>query len=213
MEAPGALLFATDFAPAARAARAHVQLLATSLDLPVHLAHVLPAHGHDADRGKAERGLDEIAAELSVPVVDRQVLFGSAAEALMHHADAIGCGWIVVGVSGHRVGGTVDTISRFARQAVWVSRPRADGRITRVLASEADSESVRDLCRRWDADLELMTVTSGELLLRRAVEIGADLLVLERAELRGLRRAYMGGVGERILHRSTCSVLMLPPRR
>jgi nucleotide-binding universal stress UspA family protein len=255
MERQPALLFATNFGAAARAARMHAELLARTLSLPMRLAYVGPAHAAICDEpvesGRAQ--LESLARELSgagLTIAGADVLSGSAAEALIHHADATGCDWIVIGASGRRVGGTAHTMARFARQAVWVSRAPDAAPLVHVVcgidgsaASRVAAIQAGALCHRWGATLELVSATADdeadhrqrllafvrqlelevdaplivqrgsarEALLGIATTSHADLLVLGRVGLHGLRRTYLGGTAEHLLRHAPCSLLLTRP--
>jgi universal stress protein A len=50
-------------------------------------------------------------------------------------------------------------------------------------------------------------------IVRRAQEIGADLIVMGTHGHGGLAHAVLGSVTERVLHRARCPVLVVPVRR
>jgi nucleotide-binding universal stress UspA family protein len=50
-------------------------------------------------------------------------------------------------------------------------------------------------------------------IVRHAQKTGADLIVLGTHGRTGLAHAIMGSVAERVVHRSSCPVLVIPPER
>ncbi len=95
MKEQPALLFATDFGAAARAARLTRGLLARTLSLPcasLTSGRRTLAIG-DEPTQRARSSSETSARELSasgLTIAEPEVLSGSAAEALIHHADADG---------------------------------------------------------------------------------------------------------------------------
>jgi nucleotide-binding universal stress UspA family protein len=152
---PTRILFATDFGEAARRARAHVELLARLYGATVLLVHVQ----HSAWKSWVSSGLverqagDRLAAwakELEqtggTSVEGFEVVQGSPAEAVLHVAERRQADLIVIGsgdkslVERVRTGATAETVARFARQPVWISRPLATGSIRSVLCGIDCSE-------------------------------------------------------------------------
>jgi len=171
-------LLATDFGRSAALARDDAAMLARAYSAPVDLVHVHAAVGRTeasraAQRARTGQHLAECRAALvasGVSVGEVRVTQGSVAEALLHTAEALDTSLVVIG-SGDRThgepgtGATAETVARFARQWVWISRPRRQPGLTRVLCavdcSDASLEALAvaaDLSARFAATLEVIHV-------------------------------------------------------
>ena len=67
----------------------------------------------------------------------------------------------------------------------------------------------------FDAELKVANGTSDtpELIAHAAIEVDADLIVLCTHGHGGLKSAVVGSVARGLLHRSSCTVLAIPPER
>lgn len=170
------MLLATDFGRAAVLAQADAAMLSRAYGAPVDVVHVLAAAarthaGAETRRALARKWLEECRARLleaGARFGELRTAEGSAAEAVLHVAEALDSSLIVLG-AGDRAsrafgtGATAETIARFARPPVWVSRPRREPGLARVCValdgSPASREALRfatDLCDRLAATLSLV---------------------------------------------------------
>jgi nucleotide-binding universal stress UspA family protein len=88
-----------------------------------------------------------------------------------------------------------------------VEQRHADARIA-LAALEA---RLRDAGVACDADLFTDAEPVADALVKRAVGLGGDLLVLATHGRRGLRRMVLGSVAERAAHLAPMPVLLVPP--
>ncbi len=218
------ILFATDFASAATLAGADAALLSRVYSVPVDVVHVhpAPARTRASEEARDTRTRQHLAEctqallEAGARLGEQRVTHGSAAEALLHSAEALDSSLIVLGAGSrpHGTGATAETVARFARQPVWISRPRREPGLTRVLVAVDRSPASRealsfaaDLCDRTAATLTVAHVLehpdftpgrdtkSGELAemeTRAVTELSEFLTGMERTELRAALRYDWG---------------------
>ena len=222
------ILLATDYDSSSQAASQDALMLAALFGATLELCHAVPTLRDLSRRSRvhvqAHERLGRLASELAdngTPIGELRVAEGSAAEAILHTADALSSDLIVL-AAGDRspagdTGPTAETVARFAKQPVWVSRPRArDARrvVCGVDHSGASREALRlarDLAEFLGASQRLFTEsgTPRDVLLRASE--GAFVLVLGRNGVTGLRRVFLGGTAERLLRRAPCSLLLTSP--
>lgn len=225
------ILLATDFGNAAALARGDAALLSRTHSVPVDVVHVhasvprtkLSAEVRDA---RTQAHLNECREALlreGAQIGELRVSSGSAAETVLHTAEALDSSLIVIG-AGDRAhgeqgtGATAETVARFARQPVWISRPRREPGLAKVLVAVDRSEASRealgfaaDLCERLAATLVIVHVLEhpdwspgadtkrGELAEHeeRSVAALADFLTsAERSELSAAVRHEWGRPSE-----------------
>jgi universal stress protein A len=61
--------------------------------------------------------------------------------------------------------------------------------------------------------VELIEGTPPVEIVRHATKVGAELIVVGTHGRSGLAHAVLGSVAERVLHRATCPVLVVPDRK
>lgn len=255
------ILLATDFGAPAKVAEGDAALLSRAFRVPVDLVHVHASAPHtrlsaEALAQRTEARIAECRAALRALGAESgrdHVTTGSAAEAILHTAEAVDAGLVVIGggEQPHEVTGTTaETVARFARAPVWVSRRRAQPELQRILVAADHSESAlaayraaHDLARRVAAQIVVVHVReheagesaealaeflsaasagakpellvergrASEALAKSVLDTGADLLVMGRVGLSGLRRVFLGGTAERLLRRCRCSLLLTSP--
>jgi nucleotide-binding universal stress UspA family protein len=171
---PKRIMLASDFREGARAAEIDSALIAGLFGAEVQVVHAQPFVwqssktvtwlGTTALKSAAER-----LKSTGTRVVDGDLLYGSPAECILHAADAAAMDLIVIGAGQrpNRTGLTAETVARFARQAVWISRRRADVPIERILCgvdgSRASEEAARDA-------VSLATTLSAKLVFAHVLE-------------------------------------------
>ena len=110
----------------------------------------------------------------------------------------------------HACGGTVGI--------VMASEPRQDGFIDATIDYTVDQKArdyVRELAERLADGGDVVTNGSvgvgapAQVILRRARELGTDLIVMTTSGRTGLRRAWLGSVANEVLRTSHLPVLML----
>jgi nucleotide-binding universal stress UspA family protein len=183
------ILLATDFGASASVATSDAALLSRLYGAPVDVVHVHPAVPRSATSiarrdQLTERRLSECRQALvehGARAGETRVSEGSAAEALLHAAEALDSTLIVLG-AGNRggpdplTGATAETVARFARQAVWLARPRGQPGLARALIAVDRSPASRealsfglDLC-----DRSVATPTIAHVLEHADWEPGRD---------------------------------------
>lgn len=165
------ILLATDFGKAADLARADAAMLARAYSVPVDLVHVQVSHPRTATSaaaleariGQHMRQWRAALTEAGARPGHERVTRGSAAEAVLHTAEALDSSLIVIGAGDQAhgdpgTGPTAETIARFARQPVWISRARREPGLARVMVAVDRSDASRealvfasDLCERMAA--------------------------------------------------------------
>lgn len=222
------VLLATDFGKAAELARADAAMLARAYRVPVDLVHVQASHPRTATSAAAleartRQHLNECRRallEADAKVGDERVALGSAAEAVLHTAEALDSSLIVIGAGDHPhgepgTGPTAETIARFARQPVWISRARREPGLARVMVAVDCSDASReallfasDFCERFSATPTVVHVlehldfspgadtSNGELGAHAATTAAALSEFVERAHRPNLAGALRTAWGE-----------------
>ena len=185
------ILLATDFGKAAELARFDSAMLSRAYSVPVDVVHVHPPYPRTSsdDDARSRRELAvwrEALLAAGASVGEERVTQGSAAEALIHTAEALDSSLIVIG-AGDRASGdagtgaTAATVGRFARQPVWISRPRREPGLARVMVAVDRSAASRealvfasDFCDRFSATPTVVHVVEEPMLTARPDE-RADL--------------------------------------
>lgn len=176
------ILLATDFGEAAELARADAAMLSRAYSVPVDVVHVRPPYprattGSEAGDARTGRELAEWRAALlaaGASAGEDRVTQGSAAEAVIHTAEALDSSLIVIGAGDRAAGGlgtgaTAETVGRFARQPVWISRARREPGLARVMVAVDRSAASRealifasDFCERFAATPTVVHVVEAE---------------------------------------------------
>ena len=188
------ILLATDFGRAAALARADAALLCRLYQVPVDVVHV---HASEPRTRASEAARDartrEHLAECREALLadgarlgEERSTRGSAAEAVLHTAEALDSSVIVLGAGdrAHDTGATAETVARFARQPVWISRPRSEPGLARVLAAVDCSPASREALSfaRALCDLCAGTLTIAHVLEHPDFVAGADTSAGELSE-------------------------------
>jgi nucleotide-binding universal stress UspA family protein len=188
------VLAATDFSDGAKAAAERAHGLSILHDARLTLLHVMPEGGGNDMRRVAERGLDQIAAELSASVTETEVVSGSVGTAISEAAERLGADLIVIGAHGANwlkdmfVGSTAETVADSSSVPVLLVKHLGSEPYDVILLAVDLSERAEETASRTMA----LTPGARHLLVHIAAIIGENLLRVSGAsheDIEELRRA------------------------